>query len=175
MEHLGIAKEQLQGQKYLAKARLTLEEQSCHQLLRLTKGTRDATLEWYKDRVEDTCEWFLKHEHFQTCLKQDRGPLVVIANPVCEKLVLTKYLIDHGQPQSVSICYYLFKDQDQNIVRQALFALLHRLFSQKLPLLEHAISQSQIRFKVMVNLRNSIEAFCILRSKKILISYSSVP
>ncbi|KAH6988821.1 hypothetical protein BKA56DRAFT_709913, partial [Ilyonectria sp. MPI-CAGE-AT-0026] len=144
-EQRDIAKEQLQAQKDLAKERLSKEEQKCHQLFRLTTGSRDATYEWYKDRVEerveDTCMWFLKHEHFQTWLNQESGPLLVSADPGCGKSVLAKYLIDHGLPRSTTICYFFFKDQDQNTVRQALCALLHQLFSQKPSLIEHAMTQ----------------------------------
>nr|CEG03910.1 unnamed protein product [Fusarium acuminatum CS5907] len=144
-EHRDIAKEQLQAQKDLAKERLSEEEQKCHQLFRLTTSSRDATYEWYKDRVEerveDTCMWFLKHEHFQTWLNQESGPLLVTADPGCGKSVLAKYLIDHGLPRSTTICYFFFKDQDQNTVRQALCALLHHLFSLKPLLIEHAMPQ----------------------------------
>ncbi|KAL6402688.1 hypothetical protein AUP68_14144 [Ilyonectria robusta] len=144
-EHRDIAKEQLQAQKDLAKERLSKKEQECHQLFRLTTGRRDATYEWYKDRVEerveDTCMWFLKHEHFQTWLNQESGPLLVSADPGCGKSVLAKYLIDYGLPRSTTICYFFFKDQDQNTVRQALCALLHQLFSQKQSLIGHAMIQ----------------------------------
>ncbi|KAH6959663.1 hypothetical protein BKA56DRAFT_457271, partial [Ilyonectria sp. MPI-CAGE-AT-0026] len=162
-EHRDIAKEQLQAQKDLrkdlAKERLSKEEQKCHQLFRLTTGGRDATYEWYKDRVEerveDTCMWFLKHEHFQTWLNQESGPLLVTADPGCGKSVLAKYLIDHGLPRSTTICYFFFKDQDQNTVRQALCALLHQLFSQKPSLIEHAMTQFR---KDGSGLINSIES-----------------
>ncbi|KAK2600219.1 hypothetical protein QQS21_005015 [Conoideocrella luteorostrata] len=124
------------------------EIQKCHQLFRLTDSSRDATYEWYKDRVEDrvkdTCLWFLKHEHFQNWLKQKFGPLLVTADPGCGKSVLAKYLIDHGLPRSATICYFFFKDQDQNTARQALCALLHQLFSQKPALIKHAITQFRI-------------------------------
>ncbi|KAK9445174.1 uncharacterized protein VB005_00282 [Metarhizium brunneum] len=130
------------------KERLSQEQQKqrqkCHQLFRVTNGTRDATYEWYKDRVEarveGTCEWFLKHEHFQTWLKQERGPLVLAADPGCGKSVLAKYLIEHGLPRSANIYYFFFKDQLQNTVRQALCALLHQLFSLRPSLIEHAMS-----------------------------------
>ncbi|EWY79535.1 hypothetical protein FOYG_17336 [Fusarium oxysporum NRRL 32931] len=144
-EHRNIAKEQLQAQKNLAKERLSEEKQKCHQLFRLTTSSRDATYESYKDRVEerveDTCMWFLKHEHFQAWLNQESGPLLVTADPGCGKSVLAKYLIDHGLPRSTTICYFFFKDQDQNTVRQALCALLHQLFSQKPSLIKHAMPQ----------------------------------
>ncbi|KAJ1328888.1 ankyrin repeat domain-containing protein 50 [Microdochium nivale] len=143
------AKEHLQVQKDLAIESLSKKEQEerreCHQLFRLTTDRRDATYEWYKGRVEErirgTCQWFLEHEHFQTWLKQEYGPLLVTADPGCGKSVLAKYLIDHGLPRSTTICYFFFKDQDQNTVRQALCALLHQLFSQKPSLIEHAINQ----------------------------------
>lgn len=113
-EHQDIAKEQLQAQKDLAKERLSKEEQECHQLFRLTTGSRDATYEWYKDRVEemvaDTCQWFLKNDYFEIWLKQESGPLLVSADPSCGKSVLAKYLIDHGLPRSATICYFFFKD-----------------------------------------------------------------
>lgn len=58
---------------------------------------------------------------------------------------MAKYLIGHGIPQSAStasICYFFFKDQDQNTCRQALCALLHQLFSKKPAMIaKHAIPQ----------------------------------
>ncbi|KAH6975798.1 nucleoside phosphorylase domain-containing protein [Ilyonectria destructans] len=144
-EHRDIAKEHLQAKKDLAKERLSEEEQKCHQLFRLTADGSDATYEWYKGRVEErvegTCLWLLKHKHFQSWLKQESGPLLVTADPGCGKSVLAKYLIDHGLPRSTTICYFFFKDQDQNTVRQALCALLHQLFSQKRSLIKHAMPQ----------------------------------
>ncbi|KAF5239307.1 hypothetical protein FANTH_10010 [Fusarium anthophilum] len=167
-EHRDIAKEQLQAQKDLAKKRLSEEQQKCHQLLRLATGSKDATYEWYKGRVEErvegTCMWFLKHDHFQTWLNQESGPLLVSADPGCGKSVLAKYLIDYGLPRSATICYFFFKDQDQNTVRQALCALLHQLFSLKPSLIEHAMPQFREDGQGLVNsteslwkiLRNSI-------------------
>ncbi|KAK2471343.1 hypothetical protein H9L39_17574 [Fusarium oxysporum f. sp. albedinis] len=159
-EHRDIAKEQLQAQKDLAKERLSEEKQKCHQLFRLTTSSRDATYEWYKDRVEerveDTCMWFLKHEHFQTWLNQESGPLLVTADPGCGKSVLAKYLIDHGLPRSATICYFFFKDQDQNTVRQALCALLHQLFSLKPSLIEHAMPQFRKDGQGLINSTESL-------------------
>lgn len=122
------------------------EEESCHQLFRLTRNDRDATYEWYKDRVEkrieNTCLWFLQHERFQTWLEQDSGPLLVSADPGCGKSVLARYLVDEVFPQpDTTVCYFFFKDQDQNTVRQALCALLHQLFAQKPYLTRHAIKE----------------------------------
>ncbi|KAH7176168.1 nucleoside phosphorylase domain-containing protein, partial [Dactylonectria macrodidyma] len=158
-ENRDLTKEQLQAQKDLAKERLSkdeqTEEQKCHQLFRLTTDSSDATYEWYKDRVEDrvegTCQWFLKHDNFQKWLKQDSGPLLVSADPGCGKSVLAKHLIDHVLPRSATICYFFFKDQDQNTVRQALCALLHQLFSQKLSLIGHAMEEFRKDGKGLIN------------------------
>ncbi|KAH7113686.1 hypothetical protein B0J13DRAFT_242659 [Dactylonectria estremocensis] len=156
-EHRDIAKEQLQAQNNLAKERLSDKEEQCHQLFRLTTGS---SYEWYKDRVEerveDTCMWFLKHEHFQMWLNQESGPLLVSADPGCGKSVLAKYLIDRGLPRSTTICYFFFKDQDQNTVRQALCALLHQLFSLKPSLIEHAMPHFRKDGQGLINSTESL-------------------
>lgn len=85
--------------------------------------------------------WLLKHDHYQEWLNRESGPLLVTADPGCGKSVLAKYLIDHALPRSATICYFFFKDQDQNTVRQALCALLHQLFSQEPYLIKHAMKQ----------------------------------
>lgn len=108
------------------------------------------------ERVDNTCMWFLKHEHFQRWLKQDSGPLLVTADPGCGKSVLAKYLIDHGLPRSITICYFFFKDQDQNTIRQALCALLHQLFSLKPFLIEHAMPQFRKNGQCLINSTESL-------------------
>ncbi|KPA41268.1 hypothetical protein FLAG1_05828 [Fusarium langsethiae] len=156
-EQCDIAKQQFQSQEEREKER---REQKCHQLFRLTTGSRDATYEWYKDRVEDrvqdTCMWFLEHKNFQTWLNQETGPLLVSADPGCGKSVLAKYLIDHGLPRSSTICYFFFKDQDQNTVRQALCALIHQLFSLKPFLIEHAMSRFRMNGQGLINSTDSL-------------------
>ncbi|VTO83715.1 unnamed protein product, partial [Fusarium graminearum] len=164
-EHRDIAKEQLQAQKDLAKEKLSEEQQRCHQLFRLTASSKDVTYEWYKDRVEErvegTCMWFLKHNHFQTWLNQASGPLLVSADPGCGKSVLAKYLIDHALPRSATICYFFFQDQDQNTIRQALCALLHQLFSLKPSLIEHAMPQFRKDGQGLINSTESLwEVLC---------------
>ena len=158
--HRGIAQKQLKIQQDTVKQKLSDKQKQCLQLFRLTESTRDATYEWYKDRVEDrvegTCSWFLKHDHFQKWLRQSSGPLLVSADPGCGKSVLAKYLIDHVLPQSATICYYFFKDEDQNTVRQALCALLHQLFSQKPSLIQHAMKQWDKDGLGLINSRESL-------------------
>lgn len=136
-------------QERISNAKNTIPEDSdegkCYQLFRLTNDSKDVTYEWYKNRVEDrlegTCQWFLNHEHFQKWLEEDLGPLLVSADPGCGESVLAKYLVDHRLPQSATICYFFFKDQDQNTLKQALCALLHQLFSHKPFLIRHAMPE----------------------------------
>jgi hypothetical protein len=72
-EHSDSLQNNLQAQEALAQEELSREEQKekqeCHQLFRLTSSDKDTTYEWYKgrveNRVEDTCMWFLNHDHFK--------------------------------------------------------------------------------------------------------------
>ncbi|KAL4783423.1 ankyrin [Aspergillus varians] len=159
-EHRDITKQLLQTGKDFANERTSTKEHEIHQLFRLTDGGKDATYEWYKDRVEErvegTCMWFLHHEHFQKWLSQESGPLLVTADPGCGKSVLAKYLTDHVLPQSATVCYFFFKDQDQNSVRQALCALIHQLFSQKPSLIKHAKPQYEKDGKGLINSTKSL-------------------
>ena len=121
----------------------TEDERRCLQLFRLQDNEEDQSYKWYKGqmekRVEGTCQWFLEHDYFRQWSEQDLGPLSVSADPGCGKFVLAKYLIDHKLPRSSIICYFFFKDQVQNTLKQALCALLHQLFSAKLFLLRYTI------------------------------------
>jgi ankyrin repeat protein len=136
-------------------------EEKCLHLFRLTDKSKDATYEWYKDRVDErvdgTCTWFLQNHRFKEWVSKDSGSLLVSADPGCGKSVLAKYLIDHVlRSGSATICYYFFKDQDQNTVRQALCALLHQLISQKPALIQHAMKQYEKDGEGMVNSTKSL-------------------
>ncbi|KAK7224159.1 hypothetical protein V2G26_012162 [Clonostachys chloroleuca] len=135
-DHLNIAQEN----QDILKDR---EKQECHQIFRLTSSDKDSTYEWYKDRiekrVEGTCSWFLRHDNFKNWQQQESGPLLVSADPGCGKSVLAKYLVDEVLPGSATTCYFFFKDQDQNTIRQALCAVLHQLFTQTPASIEHAL------------------------------------
>jgi hypothetical protein len=100
--------------------------------------------------------WFLDHPHFQEWRRRESGPLLVSADPGCGKSVLAKYLIDHVLPESSTVCYFFFKDQVQNTVREALCALLHQLFSQKRSLLVHAMKQYDKDGAGLVNSTSSL-------------------
>ncbi|PQE14555.1 ankyrin repeat protein [Rutstroemia sp. NJR-2017a WRK4] len=159
-EQLNIAAEQLKIQEQIIEKVSTREEQQCFQLLRLTKENKDDSYEWYKGRVEDrvegTCQWFLNHENFKSWLNEDMGILLTSADPGCGKSVLAKYLIDCVLPQSATVCYFFFKDQDQNTIQQALCALLHQLFSYKPSLIRHAMSEYSKNGKGLMNVTTSL-------------------
>ncbi|KAL8351982.1 hypothetical protein RB601_002347 [Gaeumannomyces tritici] len=119
------------------------EEDRCLQSL------RRGDYAWYKDRVEwrvpDTCLWFLNHESYQSWLADDSGPLLVSADPGCGKSVLARYLIDSRfgfkLPKDAVVCYFFFKDQDQNTIELALCALIHQLLCLRPALMHHALSR----------------------------------
>lgn len=95
-------------------------------------------------RVEGTCRWVLDHPHYQDWLKSTHDNLLWIsADPGCGKSVLSRALVDQEFKGlgSISICYFFFKDNDeQNVLSTALCALLHQLFNYHPDLLHHAIS-----------------------------------
>ncbi|CAN9210910.1 unnamed protein product [Alternaria alternata] len=140
--------------------KLSDQQARCLQLFRLTQSSEGATYEWYKERiagrVEGTCLWFLNHPHFQEWRRSESGPLLVSADPGCGKSVLAKYLIDHVLAELSTVCYFFFKDQVQNTVREALCALLHQLFSQKRSLLVHAMEQYDKDGARLVNSTSSL-------------------
>ncbi|KLU92875.1 hypothetical protein, variant, partial [Magnaporthiopsis poae ATCC 64411] len=117
------------------------EEDKCLQSL------RRGDYAWYKDRVEvrvsDTCLWFLNHDSYQSWLTDESGPLLVSADPGCGKSVLARYLIDSRLgfrlPRDAAICYFFFKDQDQNTIELALCALVHQLLCLRPQLMRHAL------------------------------------
>ena len=155
-----IAKEQLRLQHAQMDKKLTEDEAQCLQLFRLATSEKDATYEWYKDRVEDrvegTCTWVLEHDNFQTWLRKDTGPLLVSADPGCGKSVLAKHLIEHVLPSSATVCYFFFKDQDQSTARQALCALLHQLFRKIPSLIKHAMTLFREEGRGLVNSTRSL-------------------
>ncbi|KAL4860327.1 hypothetical protein BDV12DRAFT_205201 [Aspergillus spectabilis] len=155
-----IQQEQLDIQKSIVRQGFSDRRLECLHLFRLTSGSQDTTYEWYKDRVETrvegTCAWFLNHVHFQHWLQEDCGPLLVSADPGCGKSVLAKYLIDKRLPRSATICYFFFKSEDQNTVRQALCALLHQLFAQKPSLITYAMEEFQNNGKDLINSTTSL-------------------
>ncbi|KAF3402933.1 hypothetical protein DPV78_003809 [Talaromyces pinophilus] len=156
-----IASQQLDVQTQIAQKILSEDERKCHQMFRLVKDENSNPYEWYKDRVEErvegTCQWFLGQPDFEKWLQAESGLLTVSADPGCGKSVLARFLIDHHLPKATetptaSICYFFFKDQDQNTLRQALCALLHQLFSLKPALIRHAMEHYKKNGNNLVNI-----------------------
>ncbi|RAH53201.1 ankyrin repeat protein, partial [Aspergillus piperis CBS 112811] len=144
--HLEVDMEALNLQRQMHEEALSDKEQKCRQLFRLARNEEDSSYELYKSRVDDrlegTCEWFLEQPHFNQWLDNDRGLLIVSADPGCGKSVLAKHLIDNVLPQcnpSATICYFFFKDGDQNTQKQAICALLHQIFTNKPDLIKLAL------------------------------------
>ncbi|OJI83882.1 hypothetical protein ASPTUDRAFT_190314 [Aspergillus tubingensis CBS 134.48] len=145
--HLEVDMEALNLQRQMHEEALSDKEQKCRQLFRLARNEEDSSYELYKSRVDDrlegTCEWFLEQPHFNQWLDNDRGLLIVSADPGCGKSVLAKHLIDNVLPQcnpSATICYFFFKDGDQNTQKQAICALLHQIFTNKPDLIKLAMN-----------------------------------
>jgi ankyrin repeat protein len=159
-DRLAVSQKSLHIQQKEHDQKLSDQQARCLQLFRLTESTGGTTYEWYKERitgrVEGTCMWFLNHPHFQEWKRKKSGPLLVSADPGCGKSVLAKYLIDHVLPESSTVCYFFFKDQVQDTVREALCALLHQLFSHKRSLLVHAMKQYDKDGADLVNSTSSL-------------------
>ncbi|THW63458.1 hypothetical protein D6D19_09648, partial [Aureobasidium pullulans] len=122
---------------------VNIEHQNCHQVF------KTSTYEQFKninpDRVEQTCQWALSHtlyQHWRDSASDDL--LWISADPGCGKSVLSKALVDKDLRRDigdVTICYFFFKDNDeQNSLAISLCALLHQLFQQQPHLLQHAVS-----------------------------------
>jgi hypothetical protein len=94
------------------------------------------------NRIDGTCRWFLQHDRYQSWRNSTKDSLLwVSGDPGCGKSVLSKFLIEHEfrTLESVSICYFFFKDDDvQGRLPNALCGLLHQLFTLKPALLKHA-------------------------------------
>jgi ankyrin repeat protein len=97
------------------------------------------------NRVNGTCNWFLQHDRYQKWRDSTIGGLLwVSGDPGCGKSVLSKFLIDHELRtlESVSICYFFFKDDnEQGQLQNALCGLLHQLFTLKPGLLKYALRE----------------------------------
>ncbi|KAL6820195.1 hypothetical protein J3E69DRAFT_341379 [Trichoderma sp. SZMC 28015] len=122
---------------------LTKEQQECHQAF------KTSTYEQYKNinpnRAEGTCRWVLENSHYRQWHQSNHHDLLwVSADPGCGKSVLAKSLVDGDldTSDSVSICYFFFKDNDdQNSFTTALCAILHQLFSMQPDLVRVALPE----------------------------------
>ncbi|OPB41799.1 hypothetical protein A0O28_0103590 [Trichoderma guizhouense] len=119
------------------------ERRECHQTF------KTSAYEQYKNinpnRVEGTCRWVFQNSQYRQWLESSHNDLLWIsADPGCGKSVLAKSLVDGDlyTSDSVSICYFFFKDNDdQNSFTTALCAILHQLFGMQPDLLQHALPE----------------------------------
>ncbi|KAF1835671.1 hypothetical protein BDW02DRAFT_629345 [Decorospora gaudefroyi] len=98
------------------------------------------------ERVPGTCVWFLDHPTFLKWRNSSGDDLLWLsADPGCGKSVLSRALVDEKLlgTESVTICHFFFKDNDeQNNATAALCALLHQLFCTHDDLLQKHIVSS---------------------------------
>ncbi|KAL4911651.1 purine and uridine phosphorylase, partial [Aspergillus aurantiobrunneus] len=120
---------------------LTNQQQRCHQVFKVSNY--EAQKDINPSRVPGTCQWASQNPQYLRWWNSCGNDLLWIsADPGCGKSVLAKSLIDDDfkAPTSVSVCYFFFKDnEEQNVLATALCAILHQLFSQQPNLLQHAI------------------------------------
>ncbi|KAI0547961.1 hypothetical protein F4679DRAFT_341114 [Xylaria curta] len=90
-------------------------------------------------KVKNTCEWFLENETFRSWRDNEKSSFLwVSAGPGCGKSVLSRSLIDEWQLSTSAatsiICYFFFKDGDENRENSAnaFSAILHQLLIQDL-------------------------------------------
>ncbi|KAL6696961.1 hypothetical protein J3F84DRAFT_407691 [Trichoderma pleuroticola] len=109
------------------------EKRECHQTF------KTSTYEQYKNINPN------RNPHYHHWRQSRHNDLLWIsADPGCGKSVLSKSLVDGDldTSDSVSICYFFFKDNDdQNSFTTALCAILHQLFGMQPDLLRHALPE----------------------------------
>ncbi|KAI9740439.1 MAG: hypothetical protein M1834_005019 [Cirrosporium novae-zelandiae] len=133
------------------------------------------SLEQVLHRIAGTCEWFSKHEKYQTWFQEPGGSLLWLsADPGCGKSVLASWITDklsalskNSASLSCKTCYFFFKDDsdEQKSAVLALRALLHQLFSAKPHLLEHAMLIYNTRDSKFVNEFESLWKILISAAK----------
>ena len=125
-------------------------EQALMDKLELGGGDYLGGMNFNKDPVKGTCEWFYNGESLSSWLTSvGPGVFWVTAGPGCGKPVLARSLSKHGHLQSTTsivdigsqspiesteaiICYFFFKDEtaERRSISTAMCAILHQLFSQ---------------------------------------------
>lgn len=128
----------------------TAEESKCLQALCENASTYEDTKNRNKNRnrqrVPNTCRWFLDSEIFHSW-REDRSSalLWVTADPGCGKSVLSKSLIDDElrSTDAPTLAYFFFKNDSPKTksVLRAISALLHQLGSQRRTLLSAIVAQ----------------------------------
>ncbi|KAJ5814106.1 uncharacterized protein N7503_000856 [Penicillium pulvis] len=136
-------KQREQHHREKASRALTIQQQRCHQIFKISNYTQQKDIN--PSKAESTCQWALQSDEYIRWLQSRFNDLLwVSADPGCGKSVLAKSLVDDyltSSSSEVVICYFFFKDNDeQNTLARALCAILHQLFSQRSDLLHHAMA-----------------------------------
>jgi len=124
----------------------TAEESECIQALCTNASTYEDTKNRNRQRVPNTCRWFLDSKIFHDW-REDRSSalLWVTADPGCGKSVLSKSLVDDElrSTEASTTAYFFFRNDspETKSVLRAISALLHQLGSQRRTLLSTVIAQ----------------------------------
>lgn len=105
------------------------------------------------DRVDGTCEWFLKHAKYVDWVQSKSSSLLWFsADAGCGKSVLSAFIIDQlfesfHSNGDVSICYFFFKDDnaEQYRTHSAFSAILHQILVDDIRLLQYAMKEFQYK------------------------------
>lgn len=131
----------------MAERLVTADELRCLEAFQNTEFDYEAAKNRNADRLEGTCEWFLRHPKYCEWMDSECSNLLLVtADPGCGKSVLSKFLIDSGKlsegPRSSTVCYFFFKNENSytSSATQALSAILHQLFCQRKDLLPYALT-----------------------------------
>ena len=138
---------------------LSEEEKECLQCLTSDyRGDKDRNVQ----RVPGTCQWVLEHASFRRWYHGEIRLLWISADPDCGKSVLSRALIDEklitANPNTASICYFFFKDDDisRQTTANTWSAILHQLFVQQPRLLRHAMHRFQRHGKDLKNMSETL-------------------
>lgn len=133
----------------------TAEESKCLQALCGNASTYEDTKNRNRQRVPNTCRWFLDSEIFHSW-RGDRSSAIlwVTADPGCGKSVLSKSLVDNElrSTKMLTTAYFFFKNDkpETRSVLSALSALLHQLGNQRRTLLSTTVAQYRSKGKQML-------------------------
>ncbi|KAJ5183229.1 hypothetical protein N7492_000845 [Penicillium capsulatum] len=138
----GIKSQQDQHHREQTEIVMTGQQQSCHQTFKVANYTEQKNIN--PKRAEGTCQWALQSPEYIRWSKSNSNDFLwVSADPGCGKSVLARSIIDDYEKASsptVTICYFFFKDNDeQNRLTAALCSILHQFFSQRPHLLHYAM------------------------------------
>jgi len=126
----------------------TAEESKCLQALCTNASTYEDTKNRNRQRVPNTCRWFLENQIFRNWYEDRSSALLwVTADPGCGKSVLSRSLVDNelGSTDTSTTAYFFFKEDspETRSVLSAISALLHQLGSQSRTLLSTIVAHYQ--------------------------------